>query len=647
MKEETKKLATELQIERLNYNIEKIMGISPILEELAKGSKDLREQVTNEITKFALSIRASKLDKSELNNFFTHPYHVYQQKGDNQNTWHLAIPRFIDAQFGWLEKVTESHNIFVVNPYVDWLGEIPEALKQKVGMKDPLDVYLDGDVLSGRDIDKVKMKLKDFIKKEEKGKLIMDKTRHFEFIVALIKEGILPFTPKPVDKSDLTEMNHFTEEWELLDYHYEAWEKFLQYSNIGYFLPPSGGKTFLSIYALGKIRGPHLVCVPSVNLREQWMARLEANTDLKVGEHVKEGLDVVIMTYQSAIKHAHKFSWQLVVIDEVHHLPANLFSKLATITRKYLIGLTATPQREDGREEYIFALTGKPCGLSWQKMKDLGIITNIDLHVHIVKNEKERWQKLDELMQESGQTIIFSDRIKMGEEASKRYNLKFVHGSSKLRIKDIPMGESFVSSRVGDEGISLPKIKRVIEIDWLHGSRRQELQRFTRILHGKTAGGVGHIIMTIEQYQTDRKRLFGVMEKGFKIVLHREGFSDKKIIEASYDKPRKVKTTRAVKLKIGSEMVPSKIDLGHIHPILGLPGVKRKLIEYNTAEIECLKIMYANVTTEYTKEDLCYAVGIGRPKDFANFKKLAGDRLVKPTKKSHYMANLDLSKVTK
>jgi len=468
MKSETQKLATDLQIERLNYNIEKITGVLPILEELGKGSKDLKEQVTNEITKYALSIRASKLNKEELNNFFNHPYHLYRQKGDNENTWHLAIPKFIDAQFGWLEKVTESHNIFVVNPYVDWLGEIPEALKQKIGMKDPLDVYLDGDVLSGRDIDKIKMKLKPFIIKEEKGKLIIDKTRHFELLTTLIKEGILPFTPKPVDKSDLTEMDHFNEDWELFDYHNEAWEMFLKYSNIGYFLPPSAGKTFLSIYALGKIRGPHLVCVPSINLREQWIARIEAFTDLKVGDHIHDGQDVTVMTYQSAIKHAHKFSWQLNVIDEVHHLPDDLFSKLSTITRKYLIGLTATPQREDNREEYIFALTGKPCGLSWQKMKDLGVINNIDMHVHIVKNEKERWQKLDELMQEPGQTIIFSDRIAMGQEAAKRHNLKFVHGSSKLRIKDIPIGESFVSSRVGDEGISLPKIKRVIEIDWLH-----------------------------------------------------------------------------------------------------------------------------------------------------------------------------------
>lgn len=638
--ESPEELNKELQLERLNANLEKVFHITPILETIAKGSKDLKDQITNEITKYALSIRASKLDKSELKGFFDHPYHLYRQKGDNENTWHLAIPKFIDAQFGWLEKITESHNVFVVNPYVDWLGEIPEALKKQIGMKDPLDVYLDKGALVGKDISKIRDKYQSFIVKEEKDRLIIDKTRHFELLAALIKDGILPFVPKPVDKDDFRTNNRFTVEWKLREYHNEAWEMFLKYSNIGYFLPPSGGKTFLGIKALATIKGPHLVCVPTKLLQEQWIARLELYTDLIVDTEIKAGVDVVIMTYQSAIKKGAKVSWMLIIVDECHHLPANLFSKIATFARKYLIGLTATPQREDQREEYIFALTGKPCGLSWVKLKELGIIQNPIMNVWIIKSEKDRMNQIELLLQTPGQTIIFADSIKMGEQVAKKFDLPHVHGNSKLRLKDVETKPIFVLSRVGDEGISLPKIQRVIEISWLYGSRRQELQRFTRLLHGKNVKGEGHIIMTIEEFQRDRKRLFGIYDKGFKVVLHREGFSDKQVMKG-LETPI---TGRHVARDSYERESHSKIDLTKINPLFGSEKLQGFVKQCNRNEKYCLKIMFNKPHMKYSRSLLFKAVGGGRIRDFASFQKLVALHLIKNVGPQLYQANTDILK---
>jgi hypothetical protein len=79
--------------------------------------------------------------------------------------------------------------------------------------------------------------------------------------------------------------------------------------------------------------------------------------------------EYVVSTYHSAIrKHANR-EWGLLIVDECHHLPADQFSKLALLKRKYTMGLTASPQREDKREEYIFALTGYPVGLGWQHFR--------------------------------------------------------------------------------------------------------------------------------------------------------------------------------------------------------------------------------------------------------------------------------------
>ncbi|MDE1868255.1 MAG: DEAD/DEAH box helicase family protein, partial [Thaumarchaeota archaeon] len=380
---------------------------------------------------------------------------------------------------------------------------------------------------------------KSFIKSKEKDRLIIDRSKHFELLAALIKDGILPFMPQPVDEKDMVNLRC---DFELRDYQKDAWKYFLQYSNIGAFFPPSTGKTYLSIYTMTRIKGPHLVVCPSKLLVEQWIERIELYTDLRVGwwdtdaqrKHVmkelEEGrIDVIVCTYQSAIKHCHDIQFQVLTIDEVHHLPANEFSKLAVIKKRYTLGLSATPQREDQREEYIFALTGKPVGLSWDKLKNLGIIQSPTMHVWIVKNEQGRISKLAELLQEELKTIIFCDSIEMGKAVSKRFGIPHVYGNTKQRLDVIQEALVSVVSRVGDEGVSLPDIKRVIEIDYLFGSRRQELQRFTRLLHGKSKDGEGHLIMTIEQYQHDHKRLFGIMDKGFKIVLHREGISEKVI----------------------------------------------------------------------------------------------------------------------
>ena len=139
-------------------------------------------------------------------------------------------------------------------------------------------------------------------------------------------------------------------------------------------------------------------------------------------------------------------------------------------------------------------------------------------------------RELEALLQEDKRTIIFSDSIEMGKNIETRFKVPFVSGETKNNMDTITANRTVVVSRVGDEGMSLPDIERVIEVSWLGGSRRQELQRTTRLLHSQTEEQENHVLMTLEEYLRDRKRLFSIMDKGFKIVLHREGVSEK-IIE--------------------------------------------------------------------------------------------------------------------
>ena len=607
---ETKQLASELKIEQLKHSLDNATKSLNEFTILAEESDELREWAQGEITKYAMSMKTSKIDKDELGNFFNKPYVI--TAGKHEGEYYLCIPKFVDVQFGWLEKVTESYNIFLVNKYVDWLGGLPQALKDELKFADPLEVYLDGSHLVGGDVKKAHEKYGQFIKRKEKdGTLLIDKSRHFELLATLIKDGILPFVPKPIAKEDLIDRRC---DFELRDYQQQAFDEFLKYSNIGAFFPPSTGKTWLGMWAMTHVKGPWLVTVSTLTLIEQWTERIEQWTDLEIG------VDVDIMTYHGGIKT--KKNYKGKIIDEVHHLPANEFSKLAIIPTEYSIGLSATPQREDSREEYIFALTGRPIGMDWQTFKRLGIITNPSLHVWIVKNDAERLNRVTALLQEEKKTIIFADSIEMGKTYSKRFNIPHIYGDTKQRLSKIQDNKVAIVSRVGDEGVSIPDIERVIEISWLHGSRRQELQRFTRLLHGKGTTGEGHTIMTVQEYQKDRKRLFGIMAKGFKIVLHREGISDKVIHQAT-NGDAKVRAAPTVNSK-------DLEDLASVHPLLALAGVQKSIARLPLLERKFLKVIYSDISRKWSKRVICAKAGFaGDINKLGGFKKLKNLTLIK------------------
>jgi hypothetical protein len=346
------------------------------------------------------------------------------------------------------------------------------------------------------------------------------------------------------------------------------------------------GKTVIALWAMTHLQPPHLVVVPTKLLREQWLERIQAHTDLQPNEYE-------VMTYQSAISKGSLKAWTSLIIDETHHQPANSFVKLSLIKRKYTLGLSATPMREDGREEYVFALSGRPVGLSWDYFKKLNLIKSPVCHVWIVKNFEAKLRRLGGLLQDDLRTLIFSDSLETGKAVAGRFKIPFVYGATKDNMATILENRVLVISRVGDEGMSLPDIERVIEVSWLFGSRRQELQRTTRLLHSEQKAQESHILMTLEEYLHDRKRLFSIMDKGFKIVLHREGVSEK-IIEGHADELRapRIRGERTISEKLLTLRNSKSTSTEHVEPtlpiqsgqsatFLKLPGVQRMMALMN------------------------------------------------------------------
>jgi len=92
---------------------------------------------------------------------------------------------------------------------------------------------------------------------------------------------------------------------------------------------------------------------------------------------------------------------------------------------------------------------------------------------------------------------------------------------TKDRKKIIRESHTCIVSRVRDEGIHIPDLERVIEVAFLYGSRRQEAQRFGRLMHSQREEPEHVILMTGREYELYQKRLYPIYEKGFKIEIIR------------------------------------------------------------------------------------------------------------------------------
>lgn len=492
----------------------KVEDLDRDMESLIKNIERKRNELKTDLEDSFQGIITSKLNKEYLKEFAKKPYAIIPNyRKDNE--WIIAVPKFIDFSLGWLERSDEAWNYFTVNRYFNWLAKIPKELQEKFNFKEPIPLKVfDGVVLTGEKHQEEAWKRygRYLSKREGKDRIIIKRGYEFRLIADMIDDGILPFMPKPVVKEDLLDTKM---KYKLRDYQQDAWNKFLEMGAIGVYHPFGSGKTCIGLWALGHVRVndlPNLVIVPTKTLKEQWIIRIDKYIpDLKY--------DIEIETYNVYERLKNK-EFGLVVFDECHRLPANTFSKLSTIPIKYRIGLSATPYREDGRTDFIFALTGFPVGLDWSKLLEMNIVKKPTVYLYIVDSRQDKVRKLNELLKVPKKTLIFCDSIEFGEKLSKQFEIPFVYGSTTNRLQILEDAETSIVSRVGDEGVSLPALERVIEIDFLFGSRRQEGQRMGRLFHAEKKGE--HIIlMTEEEFENYEKRLYAIYEKGFKIEVIR------------------------------------------------------------------------------------------------------------------------------
>ena len=156
----------------------------------------------------------------------------------------------------------------------------------------------------------------------------------------------------------------------LRDDQQEAVEAMLRH-DIGVLCAPTAfGKTVVAAALIARRAVSTLVLVHRAELLRQWQERLTAFLDLPCGvpgligggrERLSRVVDIAVM--QSLIRRDDLPDllgrYGQIIVDECHHISAFSFeSVLKMATARYVMGLTATPERRDGHHPIIFMQCG-------------------------------------------------------------------------------------------------------------------------------------------------------------------------------------------------------------------------------------------------------------------------------------------------
>eukprot|EP00906_Rhabdomonas_costata_P019309 RCo028209 len=308
-------------------------------------------------------------------------------------------------------------------------------------------------------------------------------------------------------------------------------------------LPCGAGKTLVGITASATIcRRVLVVCLNTVSV-EQWLSQFQMWSTARpeqlskfTAEQKDVPSDIMVTTYsmlsfggerstrsQAVLAEMRGIEWGLVILDEVHVVPAKTFREVIEVVHAHcLLGLTATLLREDDKiDDLKFLLGPKLYEANWLELSregSLATVTCVEVHCPMTKefydaylnsapsrqtqlyifNPYKFWctQALIEYHEKRGdKVIVFSDSVAALRHYATVLKRPFIEGevvqSERMSVLDHfkhhPKINTIFITKVGDTSIDLPEATVIVQISSHFGSRRQEAQRLGRILRPKGA----------------------------------------------------------------------------------------------------------------------------------------------------------------
>jgi superfamily II DNA or RNA helicase len=167
-------------------------------------------------------------------------------------------------------------------------------------------------------------------------------------------------------------------------------------------MPTGTGKTEVALAAMAQTGTATLVVAPIRDLMYQWHRRILKGLGYDagiVGDNTFNLRPVTVTTYDSACIHMAQIGarFGLLVFDEEHHLPGPTYREAAIMsTAAMRLGLTATPERYDGRQADLDWLIGPVAyQMPFQKARGgtLAEFAIVRIPVHLAPGEQANFDQ--------------------------------------------------------------------------------------------------------------------------------------------------------------------------------------------------------------------------------------------------------------
>ncbi|KAI4106481.1 MAG: hypothetical protein L6R37_002173 [Teloschistes peruensis] len=356
-------------------------------------------------------------------------------------------------------------------------------------------------------------------------------------------------------------------------------------------LPCGAGKTLVGITAACTVKkGVVILCTSSMSV-VQWRnefvkwSNISSNDIATFTSDNKEKFSgstgIVVSTYsmvtqtrarshdaQKMMDFLQSREWGLMILDEVHVVPASIFRKVThSIVTHSKLGLTATLLREDDKiTDLNFLIGPKLYEANWMELADQGHIAKVQCAevwcpmtteffqeylretsrkralLYIMNPRKfQACQFLIEYHEKRGdKVIVFSDNVYALQQYALKLKKFYIFGGTpqaeRIRVLENFQHSDQVNtiflSKIGDTSLDLPEATCLIQISSHYGSRRQEAQRLGRILRAKRRNDEGFNAFfyslvskdTQEMYYSSKRQAF-LVDQGyaFKVITHLQG----------------------------------------------------------------------------------------------------------------------------
>ncbi|XP_040368644.1 general transcription and DNA repair factor IIH helicase subunit XPB1-like isoform X3 [Rosa chinensis] len=311
-------------------------------------------------------------------------------------------------------------------------------------------------------------------------------------------------------------------------------------------LPCGAGKSLVGVSAASRIRKSCLCLATNAVSVDQWAFQFKLWSTIRDDqicrftsdskERVRGNAGVVVTTYnmigfggkrseesEKIIEEIRNREWGLLLMDEVHVVPAEMFRNVIKFTKSHCkLGLTATLVREDEKiTDLNFLIGPKLYEANWLDLVKGGFIANVqcaevwcpmtkEFFLEYLKRENSKKKQALYVMNPNkfraceflirfheehrgDKIIVFADNLFALTEYAMKLRKPMIYGATS-HAERTKILQAFKTSRdvntvflskVGDNSIDIPEANVIIQISSHAGSRRQEAQRLGRILRAK------------------------------------------------------------------------------------------------------------------------------------------------------------------